>query len=286
MDKKARQILIDTYWGSAGWKTTGIEFSCGKYEEPLIPQDDFEYAKSKGVMFDRCKIDHDTLIKKVKDIYAQTDKQKVVNHFLCSLSTRKLELRSAIASYAVARTMPLHLFSGGYRIEKYMCDICGASAEEKGRDLNALNFERTFWGGVCIQQPMYIWFDLMQNAVIENQCPAEEDFAIFKNIIRTIQTQPEKASPSDLAKSLSKVVRSNRSERRCLLGILGTIGLLETEIHKGYFSNFITNRTIRDKRKQGTNDWDYPIMWWKGKDGINKEVFDFYFGNYDELKGN
>ena len=43
MDAKARKILLNTYWSSARWRAGG----------PLCTDEDFEYAKSKGVMFDR-----------------------------------------------------------------------------------------------------------------------------------------------------------------------------------------------------------------------------------------
>ena len=41
MDKKAKSILFKTYWSSQGWKR--------EYETDPI---DFEYAKSKGLMFE------------------------------------------------------------------------------------------------------------------------------------------------------------------------------------------------------------------------------------------
>ena len=41
MDKKAKSILFKTYWSAKGWNRT-----------PETVPEDFEYAKSKGLMFD------------------------------------------------------------------------------------------------------------------------------------------------------------------------------------------------------------------------------------------
>lgn len=45
MDKKAKNILMKTYWSASGWK-----------DEYTITPKDFTYAKEKGLMFDAVSI--------------------------------------------------------------------------------------------------------------------------------------------------------------------------------------------------------------------------------------
>jgi hypothetical protein len=59
--------------------------------------------------------------------------------FLASLSSRRLDLRSALGSYAVARFLAEHAYedSGHGR-----CATCGQYEETEPEDLNVLSFER------------------------------------------------------------------------------------------------------------------------------------------------
>lgn len=80
MDKKAAKILLSTFWGGGGWKTASIPFS----------GDEFEYAKSKGVMFDPLTITHDEIVQRLYDMHQDNSfKERVISAFLHSLSTKK-----------------------------------------------------------------------------------------------------------------------------------------------------------------------------------------------------
>ena len=52
--------------------------------------------------------------------------------------------------------------------------------------------------------------------------------------------------------------------------------------YKGLLHQY-TNLAIAP-HKTHSSDWEYPIDFWTGKDGINKEAFKFWFGNYTELE--
>src|SRR5882672_6199661 len=98
-DKKALRILFKTFWSCTGWRD----------KESISPAD-FEYAKSQGVMFDTVTLDHDELVERAVRTCAHVTRKQVAEAFLAGLTTRRLELRSALASYAVGRHMPLHRF--------------------------------------------------------------------------------------------------------------------------------------------------------------------------------
>ena len=87
MDKKAKKILFETYWSSQGWKS-----------ERTTNAADFEYAKSKGLMFDNITISLADLKPKLKVLLDETPIDKVVNAFLSSMTNKRLDWRSGVAS--------------------------------------------------------------------------------------------------------------------------------------------------------------------------------------------
>ncbi len=52
IEKKAKKILFNTYWKN-GWLSD---------KNRSLTSEDFEYAKSKGLMFDSFSINHDNCI--------------------------------------------------------------------------------------------------------------------------------------------------------------------------------------------------------------------------------
>jgi hypothetical protein len=264
MDTKAKKILINTFWTNSGWR-----------DEKITDTKDFEYAKSKGVMFEKITIDHEELGEKLSKVYDKIDKQQVVEFFIASLTSRKLEYRSFLSSFAIARVFKTHKFqSNDYKI----CKNCGTYNKGKTEyDLNVLNFEKIKWGGVRFSSIEYVLFDLEQIKKITNVKPTKEDYEILEDIKNVIINLPQEERPRQLEKRLSKVFKSNINERENILNILGICGILETEDQKGFYSNFIPYNE-REDRPVNKTDWSYPVDWWQGKFGINKEVWNYYFG--------
>ena len=93
MDKRAKKILFNTYWSKNGWKEN---------TEQYPSSEDFIYAKEKGLMFDPFSISHDDCVKKIVQLGKTITTDQVAKAFLSSLSTRRLDWRSAIASYSNA----------------------------------------------------------------------------------------------------------------------------------------------------------------------------------------
>lgn len=266
MDKKALKILTDTHWSSAGWKqnftTTPV---------------DFEYAKSKGLMFNDIFVDHKQITDWLLSVFENTSRKHIVKCFLSSLSTRQPHLRSGLSSYAFARHFPKHNFSAD---SSYHCNVCRIYKNEKRQEnLNVFNFERIKWGGVRLTDPLYNAFNLDVINKEQGIEPNIDDINILKNIITVIKNCEPTDKPNQLEKKLAKVLKSNAGERRVIIEILGICGILETSIHKGYFDSYkpLNKRAIRPIH---TTDWEYPIDWWTGKDGINISALNFYFEDY------
>ena len=264
MDKKAKKILISTFWSSKGWKDhRTIEF-CGE---------DFQYAKAKGLMFDPISIHHDECVARLKRVAEGITKEQLVAAFLSSLSTRALYLRSAMSSWVFAKELPSHDFSPyidscGNTHMTHFCGICNqtnmsCSEIYKNEELNVLNFERIKWGGIRLNYVLYCLFDLEQFTKLEKMMPIEEDYIILKQILKTVETIPVHDGPRQLEQALKDVFKSSKDERDVVIEILACIGVLKAGS---------ADRPMRG----GKNDWHFAENW-RGEDGFNKEAIQFYF---------
>ena len=147
--------------------------SVSRIWQPETPANDFSYAKAAGLMFDPVHLTHDQAIDWALRSKKLVSKESVVAGFLASLSSRRLELRSVLGSFAVLRNFPLHRWR---RIDgaEHFCPVCGAYDGSAGdEDLSVLNFERFKWGGVRHSDPRYAAFDLERFAEIDVPSPTD-----------------------------------------------------------------------------------------------------------------
>lgn len=264
-DPKARQILIDAYWTSAGWR-----------DKPHICKADLELAIAAGVMFEPRILSHKEIVEWVLIAVPKVSKTEISNAFLSSLNSRRLELRSALGSYATMRHFPRHRASGAVCRGNF-CDVCEEFIRRRGKeDLNVLNFERFKWGGVRHLSPLYAAFDLEQFLKCETTQYSTEDVDILRQIIQTATRMNATATPNDLARELKNVFASNQDERRVVIEILGYCGILQPRQHAGFFHSFVPFAE-RDDPPHSKNDWNYPVSLWRGSDGVNQEALNFYF---------
>lgn len=276
IDKKALEILKKCY--SYNPKTHSVKGAT---------KDEIEYAKSKGLMFDELEINHEQAIHWLLNEVSKIEKEKVTDLFLASLSTKNLAWRSGLGSYALAYRMPLHDFERAKRYSSGICKICGYHELLDIHELSLMNFTRLIDSCHIISEYIVmICFYLQQFNKLEYIKPKILDFEIFNMILEKIQNFEKEGTIGKLEKEISKikVFKSNKYQRVSLLEALGFCSILETEKYKGFYPNFIP----WNKRNEGhiRNDWQYPVQFWKGKDGINKKALDFWFGNYKEIKIN
>ncbi len=272
MDKKAKKILFNTYWNN-GWIDS---------QNRSLSNDDFEYAKSKGMMFDPFSITHDECIDQITALIPKIDPNLIAKAFLSSLSSRRLELRSGIASYYIARQIPEHKYTpvvsgqfykdGKITHTSYVCQVCQNAKygiigykDYSNEDLNVLNFERIKWGGVRHGDILYTLFDLQQFIKENIQEPTADDILIFEKILDIVFRCEPNDSPGKLEAKLKDIIKSSKSERKVLLEILACIEVLKP-------ASF-------DRSLNGRSDWVY-IGHWRGEDGYNVDVVNRLFGKY------
>jgi hypothetical protein len=264
VDKRALKILLNSFWSHEGWKP--------RAERGPAP-DDFAYAKSKGMMFDTVRLDHAQVLQQLLTAVNRLDRRRVTDAFLASLSTRRLDWRSALGSYAVFQRLSLHA-----AVESdHRCTVCGLYTSAKEQDLNVLNFERYKWGGVRHDQVVYAAFDLNLFLDGEPPKPTTEDLQSFRALIAAIAAVDPDVTSAGLHTHFAKVLKSNKAERDAVVAILGFCGILGTPEHPGFSDAFVavTERRVPDRRFV---DMPYPACWWQGSVGLDRSRLAEYFG--------
>jgi hypothetical protein len=263
-DKKALKILFDTYWGAGGWK-----------DSRETSPEDLEYAKAAGVMFVPSSRSHDEIMDRAVRIASEVSRIAVADAFVASLGSRRLDLRSALGSFAVLRHFPSHEAESNGR----QCKICGEYDQSTNEDLNVLNFERFKWGGVRHDIAGYALFDLEQFSTARSSPPTDEDIGILRALIGATESAPDNTTADALQKHLAPVMKSNKSENETLVAILGLTGILGTDQHPGYLKSFVRSDE-RELPSRRFVDMTYPACWWSRSDGINTEAVEFWFGHH------
>lgn len=266
VERRALKVLFDTYWTSAGWRDE---------RSRSTPPDDFEFAKQAGVMFDSIRVSHDDIVKRAISAVRKVKRQAVADAFIVSLSLRRLDLRSALGSFAVFQRFAKHLAPRG----RTPCPECGEyNGKPEAEDLNVLNFERHKWGGVRHDHPLYASMDLELFHKLSPVAPTAAEVAVFKGVLKGIENAPARTSAAVLQKHLAKAVKSSKAERDVLVGIFGYCGILATRAHPGYTRNFVA-WSDRDLPERRFVDMAYPACWWQRSDGINQEALAYWFGH-------
>jgi hypothetical protein len=236
-----------------------------------------------GYMFEPRVLTHDQIIAWLLQTRAAVSRKEVTDAFLASLSTRRLDWRSALGSFAVARHLPTHPHSGP--ASGSYCTVCGSSGRSGDagpHDLSVLNFERFKWGGVRPLDPAYAALDLELFARGWRPSPRSEDFAIMNGVVAAARGMGAGARLDDLQRGLGEHLVSSKDERRVLVEVLGYCGILQDPSHPGFLHGF------RDFAARGTAsshwDWSYLVEHWRGRDGVNAEALAFWFGDYPEIR--
>jgi hypothetical protein len=256
----ALRPLMDMFWSPQGWRTPPAP----------PPTQVLSQAVADGVMFAQPKSqDHDSWVEAARVAAASVSVAEVGDAFMESLSTRRLDLRSALGSYAIARVLPEHTFAP--RSGAKDCAVCGLYRRTE-EDLNVLNFERFKWGGVRRDDVGYIAFDLDQWAPRGGSTNA--DVQIGRRLIETLRQLADDTTAPQAAAHLS-MVKGNKAERENVLDILGVCGILQTPDHHGYRQEFVPV-TQREDPPLRFVERTYPVSWWKGQHGVNDQALQYF----------
>lgn len=253
-------ILFNRFWGPDGW------------HDGSVSPEDRQIALAAGVMFPPRRITHDAGVGWARRSALATAPERAAAAFVASLSTRRMELRSALGSYATSRHLRSHHASA---VEP--CLTCGLYQNpDTSEDLDVLNFERLKWGGVRHLNPIYAAFDLelFQSLVVPE--PSAEDRCILTNILDAASSLPPGSRPRDLERAL-KFIKSNKAEREVLISILGFLGILKSANADSFWVRYVPD-SERTLPAVSRIDWPFPVCWWRGD--VDEAAIDYWFGNW------
>jgi hypothetical protein len=199
-------------------------------------------AVKAGIMFSEPRAeDHDGWVAAARQAGGAIDPGDIGEAFLASLNTRRLDLRSALSSYAIARVLPEHQYSSFDRRPRLLRDLrtVGTSA----RTAPSGPRTRTPSAGTA-STPADTARTTSTTSPSTSSCsprapsPAltQADVSLGQQIIDYLRQLP----PSTTAGSQRHdLLRGGNRDRGHLLDILGICGILHNDEHPGYSETFI-----------------------------------------------
>jgi hypothetical protein len=269
------------------------------------------------LLFNIKTLTHDEAIKKLFLEYRNADKKRYTDFFLSELSDSKFN--SGLYVYASMKTFPKHSFTTNpdnvsldiyskWNDEEKMdhhrtepCCVCSAYRQDISE--NVYEDKYYFIAGIpvdVIYEKLYVMQRINRSKKILNI--TEYDFTIFKEILSYLKNAEPETSIRDIHKQIKKsllykslinrmkidgigieegVSNAASNKIQAIIETLGICGILQTVKHKAPFYEYI-NLSVAPRTSRSSY-WAYPVDFWKGKDGINKEAFDYWFGDYIEL---
>lgn len=275
-----------------GLKSLFALYKGANWSEIIITEEEITVAKRQGYLFDYPKFEsHSDSLNRRHALLSQIDSNNVANAFLFSLSTRKLEYRSALGSYYYLRAVPDHDFMKSHNetlaAAGVHCYLCGWSAWETipsrqsiKSGYNRYNWLRYKYGGSpigCVGIN-YALFDLEHFLELPKVTPSEEDKQIFRDILSCVECLNSSDKAGKLRDTITKarIIKSNKDELSVLLGELGICGILAGNDFPSY-DTYFANEYEWDPAEY-KNDFAYPVNRWHARDGINAEKLNEVFG--------
>lgn len=253
--------LVARHWGSSGWRTP----------RGVPPQE----LVDAGLQFvDQPTRSHDEWVDVARAVVSATSRRAVVAAFVASLGSGRLDVRSALGSFAVLQHLqphPLVPEAGGW------CRVCGLH-EEVPSDPNVLSFERIKWAGVRREDVVYCTVDLELFAAAPDPLASfDEGGTALRVMLDDLRARPDDARPGHVARTLPAVVRGAAAGREAVVEVLGVTGVLRTPDHPSFRSCFVPADERQDR--PGRSELAYPARWWRGSSGLDEEAVGDWFAD-------
>jgi len=255
VDRRALRILKSRYWSAAGWK-----------DKPSTSTTDLAYGKAHRLLFDDVTLTHAEVNAWLQRALADVTAATVTDAFIASLSSGRLDLRSALASWVYGRFAKPHALVRWHSGDD-LCRVCGHRPRVK-HDLSLLSFERHQFGGVRSKDAEYIAFDLTELMAAPKKPPTDEDASIFRRIIDAAGRVKPTGNHADLNRAIKTVVAGGAGARGKILQTLAYCGVLEDPAHVGFAHGGMSHYDL-NQAGRGT-DIGYPLEWWRGTHGVNQ----------------
>jgi len=267
---KALRILFNTQWDLDGREGAWIEYS-------EVPEKDLEYGKSAGLLQESFELDHRSMISRIVKARGTVERRAVAAAFASSFFTRRMDMRSALGSYAHSLHLAAHRFDPPKGAEN--CRLCDFPRKEKV-PVNHYTFRRIMWAGNVYQGNLgYVLCDLEAFGNSNSVCGKAEKMLLDK-MFSSIRRLPNEAGLSDLDKSISGLFPGNKHERRVVLEILGYCGIIKPKNCPSMHLQWVPRCDLPVPTHFYRKEWRSPVSCWTGADGIHDEAIDFWFGDF------
>lgn len=250
-----------------------------------LSQIEFDHAVAAGLLFSPSELElgHDEVGEYVAMQVGRCDPRRVVEPFLASLTTQRLDFRPGLGAFAAARNFPVHNFTA--LAEGHYCAICGLTPTLNSASRNRSNRVRFVAGGVVGVKPQALAFFIECHLQLHPVKPTEADIALFVNLLNILRkAEPDATAKDGVLKQVTslKSLKAKKEQVKYILETLGYCGILETKQHGGMLHRYVNLGLA--PAKTHSSDWRYPVDFWTGKDGLNKEAIRFWFGDYTPLR--
>jgi hypothetical protein len=223
---------------------------------------------------------HDVIVSHAVEIAKRTDRKAVIRAFVGSLTTKNLPARSAFGSLMVLQKFKAHKFQPSRKFDGDNCGYCGLGKQtdydETTERVEAYPFQ------VQHTDIQYAAFDLESFPDRTTDEPKPQDIDCLRKLFDAIRALPAGAQLTELNQCLTKVIKSNKYERMILLETLGYAGILCPRKKDHYSSRFVTfDEANSDQPKEYyKQEWEYPVRFWTGKDGVNETAVQSIFKDF------
>ncbi|MBR4223318.1 MAG: immunity 26/phosphotriesterase HocA family protein [Oscillospiraceae bacterium] len=250
----------------------------------VITDKEREICRENGVLWDKEPVSHGELIREIKEISKRVSLSRAVIGFLYSVSSGDYRYRTALSSLIWAMALPEH------EVERYdprwrtlHCGTCGCElSKESGKAVfDELKEHRTRLIpqkeniDICCAQ--YVLCDLEYFDGLPDVMWRDEDIRIIRRILGLAceVTSANKVSALLALIAAEDSITLTAADAYSILGVLSACGLFDTPEHKSFRSGFVP---CCDRGFEYEKDIYYPLIYWRGKHGINYKAVEEVFG--------
>lgn len=235
-------------------------------------------AVEVGIMFasSRRALTHDQWVEACQMAGNRVDATQVAEAFLQSLDERRLDLRSALGSFALSRSLPAHPMVAGWHSSSIgECLFC-ALQDSTERNSNYMSYQRFVFGGSAWGDPSYAAFDLEQFRLAPRAPLCDSAVRIGRAMLDVFRDAPPEETAYTATRKL-RMIKGTNGERAAAVKVLGMTGILRDANHRGFLNDFVPAA----HREAGPNyipgfSLAYPADWWQGGNGIDEDAVDVF----------
>jgi len=223
---------------------------------------------------------HDEIVATAIDAASRADRAAIVRAFVGSLPSRNLPARSAFGSYVVLQKFKAHPYQRSIFGGPATCAVCGLPPKTD----SVASEERVANYPFQVQHTdiEYAILDLTTFPDRKVDEPGQDSVGHLTLLLAALRELPTNAQLTQLQKSISKAIQSNKFERMILLETFGYAGILCPKTKQHYGKQFVACDEAESDQpaEYYKREWAYPVRFWTGLDGINEKVVKAYFGDF------